>query len=246
MATEKTYSINFDFRNKKQKRILEYMQQRGYKLLGFKGAEGDCQTAGLPVWFSVPYIKMSGEVKNEYKPLYKVYYTDSPIGTDTVIHMNALSEEIQLGTKVTLHKDGTFSTESGAPEDTVSFKNNQSVETDKITVGLAALVNGEYAPFCAFTVAPQQSLNMVPNEKICLFAVPTILRAGNVTGSVVSSGCLFEFDTPDTKIHLQMNPSSDGFDAVSNGLPVAEVHSGESLMQLMNSHTPAGYQKKAA
>jgi hypothetical protein len=242
MTTEQACSINFDFRNKEQKRILEHMQLRGYKLLGFKGAEGNRQAAGFPVWFSVPCIKMSGEVKNECKPLYKVYYMDSSIPDDSVIRMKALSEEIHLGTKVTLCADGTFSTESGAPKDTVSFMNDRAADTDntdKITVGLAALVNGAYAPFCAFTVAPRQSLRMVPNDKICLFAVPTVMRAGNFTGNALSDGCMFEFNAQDSAINFTMNQSGDGFDAVPSGLPVTHVHSGASLAQLMNSHGSA-------
>ena len=78
------------------------MQQRGYKLLGFKGAEGDGQVAGIPVWFSIPYISMAGEVKNVYQSLYKVYYADSSMPSDKAICITALSEVVELGSKVTL------------------------------------------------------------------------------------------------------------------------------------------------
>ena len=236
MKTEKTYSINFDFRKKEQRRILEYMQQRGYKLLGFKGAESDGQVAGIPVWFSVPYIRMAGEVKNVYQSLYKVYYVDSSTPSDKSIRMTALSEVVELGSKVTLQEDGSFSVESGGPENSILLVNNRATDSGTITAGLASLVNGSYAPFCAFKVAPQKSLRMEPNDKICLFAVPTVIRAGSVTAEAVSEGTLFELEGPHNCLHLEMKQEGDGFNPVSWGQPIAQVHSGDPLTQLMDSH----------
>lgn len=232
--TERVYTINFDFRNREQRRILEYMQQRGYKLLGFKGAEGDCRTAGLPVWFSVPYIKMRGEVRNEYKPLYKVYYMNSPVQPDVPIRMDALSEEIRLGARVTLHVDGTFSVEYGGPENEILFVNDRPVDTGRITAGLAALVNGEYSPFCAFDVGPHRSLRMKPNEKVSLFAVPTIMRTGSLADEAVSSGCLFDLMNPDCHcIDLEMDKNGNRFNPVACGVPMRRINSGQPLMPLM-------------
>ncbi|CAK8712641.1 hypothetical protein KKHLCK_01660 [Candidatus Electrothrix laxa] len=236
MKTEKVYSINFDFRKKEQKRILEYMQQRGYKLLGFKGAKGDGQVAGIPVWFSVPYIRMAGEVKNTYQSLYKVYYVDSSMPSDKSIRMTALSEVVELGSKVTLQEDGSFSVEPGGPKNSILFFNNRATDSETITAGLASFVNGSYAPFCAFKATPQKPLRMEPNDKICLFAVPTVIRAGSVAAHAVSEGALFELDAPHNCLRLEMKQKGDGFNPVSWGLPVAQVHSGDQLTQLMDSH----------
>lgn len=142
MKTEKVYSINFDFRKKEQKRILEYMQQRGYKLLGFKGAKGDGQVAGIPVWFSVPYIRMAGEVKNTYQSLYKVYYVDSSMPSDKSIRMTALSEVVELGSKVTLQEDGSFSVEPGGPKNSILFSITELLTARPLPPDLHLLLTG--------------------------------------------------------------------------------------------------------
>ncbi|MCI5220334.1 MAG: hypothetical protein D3914_14365 [Candidatus Electrothrix sp. LOE2] len=235
MKTEKVYSINFDFRKREQKRILEYMQQRGYKLLGFKGAESDGQVAGIPVWFSVPYIRMAGEVKNVYQSLYKVYYMDASIPSDKSIRMTALSEVVELGSKVTMQEDGSFTVEAGGPENAILFVNNRAADSGKITAGLASLVNGKYAPFCAFKVDPQQPLRMEPNDKVCLFALPTIARAGSVAAQILAEGALFELDTPSNRLCLEMKQEGGGFNTVCWDMPIKEVRSGEPLTRVMDS-----------
>ena len=234
MKTEKVYSINFDFRNKAQKRILEYMQLRGYKLLGFKGAESDGQLAGIPVWFAVPYIRMTGEVKNVYQSLYKVYYVDSSTPSDKSIRMTALSEVVELGSKVTLEEDGTFSVEPGGPANTILFINNRAADSETITAGLASLVNGEYAPFCAFKVAPRTPLHMKPNDKVSLFALPTVARAGSITAQAVSEGALFELNGSHNRLCLEMKQEGGGFSPVCWDMPITEVHPGEQLSPLMH------------
>jgi hypothetical protein len=234
MKTEKVYSINFDFRKKEQKRILEYMQQRGYKLLGFKGAESDGQLAGVPVWFAVPYIRMAGEVKNVYQSLYKVYYVDSSVPSDKSIRMTALSEVAELGSKVTLQDDGSFSVEPGGPEDAILFINNRAAGSETITAGLASLVNGEYAPFCAFKVGPQKRLRMEPSDKVCLFALPTVARAGSLAAKALAEGSLFELDASQNRLCLEMKQDGGGFSPVCWDIPIAEVHSGEPLTRVMD------------
>jgi hypothetical protein len=236
MKTEKVYSINFDFRKREQKRILEYMQQRGYKLLGFKGAESDGQVAGIPVWFSVPYIRMAGEVKNVYQSLYKVYYVESSTPSDKSIRMTALSEVVELGSKVTLQKDGSFSVEPGGPENAILFVNNRAANSETTTAGLASLVNGKYAPFCAFKVAPQKPLRMEPNDKVCLFALPTVERAGSIAAQILAEGALFKLDTPSNRLCLEMKQEGGGFSTVCWDMPITEVHSGEALTRLMDSN----------
>ena len=235
MKTEKVYSINFDFRKREQKRILEYMQQRGYKLLGFKGAESDGQVAGIPVWFSVPYIRMAGEVKNVYQSLYKVYYVDSSMPSDKSIRMTALSEVVELGSKVTLQEDGSFFVESGGPENAILLINNRAADSETITAGLASLVNGKYAPFCAFKVDPQKPLRMEPNDKVCIFALPTIARAGSVSAQILAEGALFELDALSNRLCLEMKQEGGGFNTVCWDMPITEVHSGEPLTRLMDS-----------
>ena len=237
MKTEKVYSINFDFRKQEQRRILEYMQRRGYKLLGFKGAESDGQVEGVPVWLSVPYIRMSGEVKNICQSRYKVYYMEASPAADNSIRMKALSRAAELGSRVILQEDNSFTVEPGAgSEHAVLFINNRAAGSGTITVGLASPVNGAYAPFCAFKVEPRRTLTMVPNDKICLFALPTAMRTGTVAARAVTEGTMFEFNAPYNRVHLEMKQDGDGFTPLSWGLPMKKVHSGDSLVWLMDHH----------
>ncbi|MCI5131303.1 MAG: hypothetical protein D3904_07210 [Candidatus Electrothrix sp. EH2] len=234
MKTEKIYSINFDFRNKAQKRILEYMQQRGYKLLGFKGAESDGQVAGVPVWLSVPYIRMTGEVENTYQALYKVYYMDSSTPSDKSIRMTALSKVVELGSKVSLQKDGGFSVEPGGPENAILVVNNRGADSGTITVGLASPVNGEYAPFCAFKIDPQNPVCMEPNDKVCLFALPTVARTGSLAARALAEGAMFELDASQNRLCLEMKQEGGGFSPVCWDVPIREVRSGDSLTRVMD------------
>lgn len=236
-VTGTIFSIDFDFTTSDQKAILAYLQANNYTLFAYKGASGPNQvSAGLPTWFAEPYIEMFGSVEIDYEPLYKVYvFNKAVIGTNTTIKMECLSVELPLGTAVQFNPDGTFSVTGSAKPGIITVLNNRPSGTSGVTVGLAAKINGVYAPFCAFTCTPQGSVSMEPNEKVCLFAAQTNLVSGSVVGNASAPGCTFEFNASSINYELQMIPSTYGITSASGGLPVTAISSGASLTQLLNT-----------
>lgn len=235
-AATTIFSINFDFTSSEQKAILQYLQQNNYKLMGYKGASGPNQVStGVPAWFAINYSDMFGAVEIDYEPKYKVYvFNKSTIGTNTTIQMQALSDEVPLGTAVVFHQDGSFSTNGSAPAGVITVKNERGAGTPNITIGLAAKVNGQYLPFCAFTCTPLGSVSMEPNEKVVLFAAQTNMTSGSVTGNATAPGCNFIFSAQNVEYDLQMIAGTYGIESVPGTAPVNPVLSGESLTQLLN------------
>ncbi|WP_298903362.1 hypothetical protein [uncultured Psychroserpens sp.] len=230
MAT--IYNINFDFTSQEQQLLLRQLQAGNYTLFGFKGASGPNQiTTGLPVWFTIPYMSMFGRTQIDYQPQYKVYvYNQDYIGTNITIHMQALSAEVPLGTILTFNADGTFSIKPGG-----------SAGASNVTAGLAAKINGVYAPFCAFTSRPQGVVVMQPNDKIALFAAQTYLFSGSIISNALNPGCTFEFNPGSIQYNLEMMPASFSITNIPAALPVTEMYPGASLIQLLNSQTLGGY-----
>jgi len=231
------FKINFDFTSQSQNTILKQLQAGKYKLLGYKGASGPSQvTAGLPTWFAEKYIDIFGQTEIDYEPLYKVYvYNKSTIGANTTITMEVLSKEIPLGTAVTFDGAGNFSTTPNAPAGIITVFNDRSADTQNVTVGLAAKVNGKYAPFCAFTSTPQGSVSMEPNEKVLLFAAETDMVSGSVTGNATAPGCTFDFNAADLQYQLEMIPVTLGITSAPGGKPVTETKANANLGQLLNT-----------
>lgn len=237
VETATPFVISFDFTSADQRAILKQLQDGGYKLLGFKGASGPTQiSAGLPTWFAEPFNDMFGQVEIDYEPLYKVFvYNKAVIAANTTIQMQALSDPIPLGSWLVFNQDGSFATGSAiAPNGSIVLNNNTAPGTPDITVGLAALVNGEYLPFCAFNSTPQGAITMTPHEEICLFAAQTDLVSGSVTGVAVTPGCEFSFSAENMEYDLAIAPST--FQIISAGGPaVTPVSAGSDLLELLNS-----------
>ena len=237
VSTGTIFQIDFDFTSSEQREILQYLQKNDFKLMGYKGASGPSQiSAGLPTWFAEPYAEMFGQVEIDYEPVYKVYvYNKADIGANTTIQMQSLSTEVPLGTAVTFNQDGTFTTESGAPAGIITVYNNRPSDTSNITVGLAAKINGVFAPFCAFTSTPQGTISMEPNEKVMLFAAQTDMVSGSVTGNAAAPGCTFEFNASNLAYQLEMIPKTYGITSAPGGAPVTETDSNQSISQLLNT-----------
>ena len=234
MAT--IFQINFDFTSSRQRAILEFLQEHGYQLLGFKGARGPGQvTAGIPTWFSKPFSEQFGEVSIEYKPLYKVYaYRSTPIGPNTIIKMESASAEVPLGTHVVFNQNGTFNAEpGGAPDGIITVSHNRPETSSVVTLGLAAEVEGQYRPFCAFMSTPQSTISMEPNEKVCLFAARLNLQSGSVVGNAATPGALFEFNASRLVFNLEMIRGSYGIQSSDSDDAVREVASGKNLLKLL-------------
>lgn len=237
VGADTTYSINFDFTDANQKKNLQYLQANNYQLFAYKGASGPKQiTSGLPTWFAQPFSEMFGVVEIDYTPRYKVYvFNQAVIGANTTIKMQVLSDEIGLGTALIFNADGSITSTSGSvPADSIQIKNNRPASSTNVTVGLAALINGVYAPFCAFTSTPQGSINMTPHEKICMFAAQVGLQSGSVTAEAAAPGCTFSFSSASIAYDLLVIDGTYGLRNVDGTPYVTQTQSGDSLNQLLN------------
>lgn len=230
------FSINFDFSSGEQNQILQYLQASAYRLMGYKGATGTNQiTSGVPAWFAIDYSNMFGMVDIDYEPEYKVYvFNKSMIAPNTTIQMQALSQEIPLGTAVSFHPDGSFSIRGTAPAGVITVRNERPLGTPDLTIGLAARVDGQFLPFCAFTSNAQGQVSMEPNENIVLFAAQTNMTPGAVTGYTINPGCHFMFSAKNTDYDLQMIQGTYGITNAPRGAFVDKVSSGQSLRELLN------------
>jgi len=238
-----TFHMDFDFTTSDQKAVLAELQANNYTLLGYKGASGPNQlSVGTPTWFSVPFGNIFGAVDISYTPTYKVYvFSQSNIAVNTTIQMQALSGEVPLGSALTFQPDGSFVSGgiSGVPAASIGLKNNRPAGTPVVTVGLAGLVNtpsgSQYLPFCAFSLAPQNSIVMTPLENILLVAAQLNLQSGNVQGLVAAPGAQFTFSSSTQTFDLQVLPSTYQITNVPGTSPVTAVPSGSSINSLINS-----------
>jgi hypothetical protein len=236
VSAASTYTIEFDFRSAAEKAILTDLQKGKYQLLAYKGASGPSQvTAGLPTWFAMPFTNIYGDFKVNYTPVYKVYvYNEVDISEDTVITMDALSQEVTLGTALTFQPDGSFKIASSpAQPGAIKLTNNRPGGTTNLTVGLAAKINGVFAPFCAFTITPGGSINMVPHENVCMFAAQTSLQSGSVTASAAAPGSIIEL-VGSTQLY-QLTIEESTFAVIgANGTVVTLIPSDQTLDILNN------------
>ncbi len=230
-------SINFDFTSADQRQILQYLQENGYQLMGFKGATGPNQIpSGVPAWFVIHFGYMFGTEEIYYEPEYKVYaFNKAVIVPNTTIQMQALSQEIPLGTAISFHSDGTFSRAESASEGIITVRNERYPGTPNLTIGLAAKVNGVFQPFCAFTSFSQGQVSMKPNEKIVLFASQVNMDSGTVIGNSMVPGGEFTFSAENRQFDLQIIRRTYGIANAPGGAPVESVPAGQSLIQLLNT-----------
>ncbi|OKH34102.1 hypothetical protein NIES2119_21510 [[Phormidium ambiguum] IAM M-71] len=242
LSDSSTFSITFDFESAEQKKILGYLQDNDYTLFGFKGATGTGQiSAGVPVWFSVPFLNIFGDLSINYEPKYKLYaFYQAQIAAYTHIKMKVISEdEYALGSSVVFTQDGSFVTgTTSTPLDSIILTDARKDTSQPITVGLAGLVNLPsglaYLPFCAFTLNPKGSITMRPVETICLFAAQAELSSGSVLGAATAPGCSFSFSAQTIEYKLMVQNNTYGITNVPNTKPVKLFPSNESLITLLN------------
>jgi hypothetical protein len=194
---------------------------------------------GLPTWFSVPFGELFGLVEIDYTPKYKVYvFQSAEIAPYTTIHMQSLSNEVGLGTALQFNADGAFTQASGQTQpDSIILTNNRPAGTANLTVGLAAEVNlpsgKQFLPFCAFSITPQATIVMTPQEKIALFAAQVDLQSGSVVGQAVAPGCSFSFGPTQQNYNLTILPSTFQVTNAPTGAIVSPIPSGQGIIPLL-------------
>lgn len=236
-----TFTIDFDFTNQAQRAVLGTLQAGNYNLIGFKGAIGPQQIAsGVPAWFVVPFGQIFGKAQIFYEPLYKVFvFQRAQIAAQTTIEMQALSNEVPLGSALTFHQDGSFTAggvQNVAP-DSIGVLNASPGNVPPVTVGLAGLVNtpagNQYLPFCAFTLTPQGSISMTPLEQVLLMAAQVSLSSGNVQANLAAPGAMFAFSAGTMDYPLMITPNTNAITNQPGTTPVTAVQSG-AVVSLIN------------
>lgn len=237
-----TFKMLFDFNSASQKEILSQLQKQNYTLVAYRGAAGPNQlTVGVPTWFAVPFGNIFGDVDISYTPTYKLYvFNQAEIAVNTTITMQALSGETPLGNALTFNTDGSFTSGGvqGVTKDSIGLKNNRTAGSPPVTVGLAGLVDlptgSQYLPFCAFTLAPQNSIVMTPKEEILMVAAQLNLQSGNVQASVSAPGASFAFSASTLEYQLMVAESTYAITNVPGTAPVKLIGSGDSIKSIVN------------
>jgi|GEM_PF-687036 len=231
-----TFTIDFDFTGADQRAILQELQSGGYNLVAFKGAAGPSQvTTGVPVWFVSSFVDMIGKAEIEYEPQYCVFVDGrQTIAAQTTLDYSNMSAPVDLGTGLTMDSTGAFTVGgiSGVPKGSIGLFNGRAATTKPVTVGLAGLVQGQYLPFCAFTLAPQGSIIMTPLEQVLLMAAQLEVQSGNVQATLTAPGCMFEFTSQSTDFRLAIEPGDFAITSAPGGLPVTPVSSTSSVSQV--------------
>ncbi len=213
--SDTTFTMSFDFTSASQEAVLQQLQNQNFSLLAFKGAAGPSQVqTGLPTWFSVPFEDIFGSTTISYQPKYKVYvFNEEKIAADTVITMDALSDEIDLGNALNFTGVGSFTSAGSSQPGTITLNNQRGADTPPVTVGLAGKVqlpsgDFQFLPFCAFTVAPQGSVEMTPIESVAMFAAQQNIQSGSVQARATAPGCSFSFNSMEIGYQLMVTPDT--------------------------------------
>ena len=238
------FSMTFDFSSSDEQEILQYLQNNGYQLIAYRGATGSAQvTAGLPTWFTIPFLNIFGIFRVSYTPIYKIYvFNQAEVAANTIIEMQALSSETELGSAFNFTQSGQFTSNGTAPRGTITLTNLRPAGTPNVTVGLAGLVNSpsgsQYLPFCAFTLTPQGSITMAPTETVAMMAAQVDLQSGNVQANASAPGCSFTFDSSNLAYDLMIQDSTYTITGAPGAAPVTPMSSGQALSFLNNSAPP--------
>lgn len=197
------FNFNFNFeRNEDQKNNLKELIDGNFTLCAYKGAKG---SGAIPVWFTETYDNVFGILSVNYTPSYKVFIGAlREVSGTTSLNVSKSSAEIGLGKGLAVDKYGNFSTLANKDPLSIALMNNRPNGTPPLTVGLSALVGGEYKPFCTFELKPGGTINMEPLETVLLFAAQTDLVSGSVNATTAAPGCTFPFGQGPTTFPLEI------------------------------------------
>jgi len=235
------YRAIFNFNSMYQREVLKELKTNGYQLIGYKGATGTNQiTTGLPTWFSESFNRMGDLIEIEHEPTYKVYvYEQSELKQYKQIEVDFLSEECALGSVISLNNDGSFTVLNNlAPKGSIQVIDNRDKDGKRIIVGLASKIMGKYTPFCAFYSSAQESINIEPNNKICLFTCQTFIGTGTVIQNLMGMGCSFEFCSTETSYNLEMTRLPWGIQQSDLKNNVFVKFPNQDLRRILNTKSP--------
>lgn len=209
-----TYDIDFNFTTPNEIKELHHLQEEGWSLQAFLGAfSTDNHRQSIPVWFNEDFINISRYYRIAYTPMYIVYIADVMHGGQrTVLSIGERSPQVGLGTALTFKEDGEWKNNSNLHPgpDSISLLNDSAVNSRPLMVGLATPhANGGYTPFCAFELAPQESITMTPNNTVVMMAVKEGLQSGTVVSTAASPGVKFVLRSSQNPVDLKIEQGSN-------------------------------------
>ena len=230
-----SYDIAVEFTRAYQRHLLTYLCQHQFQLLAYRGASGPQPLrAGLPTWFAESFCGFVEPIRLNCQPCYKVYVSrQTEFGFGDVVQPDLVSGTLTLGTTLVLDPAGRLRrSQEPAPAGSVALRNEMAAGTGPVTVGLAAPINGEYRPFCAFRCDSQQEAVLTPHDEVALFAAPASLRSGTLVSHLDAPGSLLTFTNHTPFYTLTMRDDSHTLvaDWPTLATPVA---AGASLARLL-------------
>ena len=196
MTANFSYDIEVGFTHAYQRHLLTYLCQHQFQLLAYRGASGPPPLrAGLPTWFAESFCGFVEPIRLNCQPCYKVYVSrQTEFDFGDVVQPDLVSGTLTLGTTLVLDPAGRLRrSQEPAPAGSIALRNEMAAGAGPVTVGLAAPINGEYRPFCAFRSEPQQEAVLTPHDEVALFAAPSLLRPGALVSHLNAPGCLLTF-----------------------------------------------------
>jgi hypothetical protein len=110
-------TISFDFSTSEQKILFQWLSDHDYKLYLYKASNVVAGVGLVPIWYSIPFTELAaGKIVISHVPTYRAYmaYTvASDVGDE--IKVFTISDDVLLGTQLTLDKYGEFYETGKAP-----------------------------------------------------------------------------------------------------------------------------------
>ena len=230
-----SYDIEVEFTHAYQRHLLTYLCQHQFQLLAYRGASGPQPLrAGLPTWFAKSFCGLVGPIQLSCQPRYKVYVCrQTKFELGDIVQPDLVSGALAPGATLVLDPAGRLRRSSEpAPAGSIALRNEMAAGTGAVTVGLAAPINGEYWPFCAFRCESKQEAVLTPHDEVALFAAPASLQPGTLVSHLDAPGSLLPFTSHTPFYTLTMRDDSHTLvaDWPTLATPVA---AGTSLARLL-------------
>ncbi|SSC08837.1 hypothetical protein [bacterium endosymbiont of Bathymodiolus sp. 5 South] len=208
-------TISFDFSTSEQKILFQWLSDHDYKLYLYKASNVVAGVGLVPIWYSIPFTELAaGKIVISHVPTYRAYmaYTvASDVGDE--IKVFTISDDVLLGTQLTLDKYGEFYETGKAPSGQIEIISH---ETKLVQVGLSSIVSEPsekskpFSPFCAVTLPPQNSVMLEPRENILIFAGQDGFNTGSIQLETTAPGVIFPYSSEDYVYPLEMIPITYG------------------------------------
>ena len=188
---------------------------------------------GIPIWFTRSYKDMFGSTKIGYEAKYKVF-VDTEFASCPTARLNSeLQSNVIKPDNALKFENGRFTKSDNAVQGTITLV-RKDLSAKVLTVGLCAEVDGEFQPFCAFSLLPQGVIHMRPKNTVILCS-GSRLECGSITSTTATPGCMFPLGRDADNYELALMPSSIGVTGAKGGRTVTSVVQGTNIKEAFKS-----------